>query len=233
VGGAEPGQPVPTCPEWTLRYLVEHVGRAHRWATEIVERRSIEAPPQPEVPGDLNVATWATWLVDGAERLVDAVTRSGAGVAVWTPCGLVRPDFWLRRMLHDTSVHHADAVLTVGGSDTYALPSDLAADAIDEGLDLMSAPGAVSFRPAFAELRGQGETLLLRPTENDVEGWLITRTPSGFTWEHRRDGGDAILHGNVVDLLLVMTRRLPLEDPQVEVIGQRGLFEHWLANTPL
>ncbi|MGH3211476.1 MAG: maleylpyruvate isomerase N-terminal domain-containing protein, partial [Trebonia sp.] len=24
--------PIPTCPEWTLKQLATHVGRAHRWA---------------------------------------------------------------------------------------------------------------------------------------------------------------------------------------------------------
>ena len=32
--------PIPTCPEWTLRQLVTHVGRAHRWAAEITRTRS-------------------------------------------------------------------------------------------------------------------------------------------------------------------------------------------------
>jgi hypothetical protein len=32
--------PIPTCPEWTLRQLVTHVGRAHRRAAEITSTRS-------------------------------------------------------------------------------------------------------------------------------------------------------------------------------------------------
>ena len=28
--------PVPTCPEWTVRQLVEHLGGVHRWATMII-----------------------------------------------------------------------------------------------------------------------------------------------------------------------------------------------------
>jgi uncharacterized protein (TIGR03083 family) len=233
VEGAEPGRQVPTCPEWPLRNLVEHVGQAHRWATELIERRSTEILPLPEVPGDLDAARWSGWLIEGAEQLVDTVERAHADVTVWTPVGPGKPVFWLRRMLHDTSVHHADGALTVGAGDAYTLAPDLAADAIDEGMELMSAPGAVSFQPALAELCGQGETLLLRPMESNLEGWLITRTPSGITWERRDDGGDAVLRGRAVDLVLVMTRRISLDDSRVEVTGDRGLFEHWLANTPL
>lgn len=31
--------PVPTCPDWTVTTLVEHVGQTHHWVLEIVERR--------------------------------------------------------------------------------------------------------------------------------------------------------------------------------------------------
>ncbi len=44
------GLPIPTCPEWTLRQLVTHVGRAHRWAAEITRTRSDRLIPFREVP---------------------------------------------------------------------------------------------------------------------------------------------------------------------------------------
>ena len=31
---------IPTCPDWNLRQLVTHVGRAHRWAATIVTGRT-------------------------------------------------------------------------------------------------------------------------------------------------------------------------------------------------
>jgi len=40
VDGAELTLQVPTCPDWTLRQLATHVGRAQRWAAEIVSTRS-------------------------------------------------------------------------------------------------------------------------------------------------------------------------------------------------
>ena len=36
---------IPTCPEWSLRQLVTHVGRAHRWAAQIVATRATGAIP--------------------------------------------------------------------------------------------------------------------------------------------------------------------------------------------
>ncbi|HUZ51306.1 MAG TPA: maleylpyruvate isomerase N-terminal domain-containing protein [Streptosporangiaceae bacterium] len=44
--------PIPACPDWTLRQLATHVGRAHWWATEIVATRSasLRARPRPAGP---------------------------------------------------------------------------------------------------------------------------------------------------------------------------------------
>ena len=50
VDGADLTMPIPTCPEWTLRQLATHVGRAHRWAAAIVGTRSAEFIPFRSVP---------------------------------------------------------------------------------------------------------------------------------------------------------------------------------------
>ena len=40
VAGADPDGTVPTCPEWTVRDLVRHMGGVHRWATGFVRGRT-------------------------------------------------------------------------------------------------------------------------------------------------------------------------------------------------
>ncbi|GAA2449130.1 maleylpyruvate isomerase family mycothiol-dependent enzyme [Actinomadura vinacea] len=227
VAGAEPGHPVPTCPEWTVKDLVEHVGAAQRWSSDLVASRA--AGPESLVPPAVDVppADWASWLREGADRLAEEGLRE-AGTRVWTFLGPRPAAFWLRRILHDTSVHHADAALALGRP--FALADDLAADAISEGLELLSWPGAARQRPALAELRGDGETLCLQPPGGD--GWIITRTPEGIAWERGAPGsGDVVLHARVSDLLLVFSRRLPPDDPRVTVKGDGALLDHWLART--
>jgi uncharacterized protein (TIGR03083 family) len=228
VVGLDPHARVPTCPEWRVRDLVMHIGQAHRWSAELVRTRAAAPVPDPRKTGPGDPQGWAGWLRDGAAELVGAVTDAGPETAVWTFLGERPARFWLRRMLADTSVHHADAALCAGTD--FAIAPELAADAISEGLELLSAAGAAGLKPALAELRGDGQTLHLRP-EEQCAGWLITRTPGGVAWERRTADGDAVIAGAVRDLLLVFARRLAPDDGRITISGDRPLVDHWLAHT--
>ncbi|GAB2767971.1 maleylpyruvate isomerase family mycothiol-dependent enzyme [Amycolatopsis magusensis] len=223
--GGDPATRVPTCPEWRLRDLVGHIGQAHRWAAGMVRTREPAAVPDPleaDPPAD-----WTRWLTEGATELADAVRTTGADTTVTTLLGPGPAVFWLRRMLHDTVVHHADATLTTGRT-TFEIAPDVATDALDEGLGLMSTPGAEKVKPGLAELAGNGEKLLLRA---ETTGWLITRTPSGPTCSRAVGDADVTVEGSERDLLLVVTRRLSPD--QLTVTGDRALLDHWLSRTAL
>ncbi len=142
--------PIPTCPEWTLRQLVTHVGRAHRWAAEITRTRSDAFIPFREVPdGKLpdDRAEQRAWLHAGAARLVDAVREAGSDL-VWSFTGPTPAGFWIRRMAHETLVHRADAQLAAGAEPEPVIEAEIAADAIDEWLMLVTGgPGAGRMRP--------------------------------------------------------------------------------------
>ncbi|WP_410588388.1 maleylpyruvate isomerase family mycothiol-dependent enzyme [Amycolatopsis sp. lyj-23] len=223
VENADPEAKVPTCPEWPLRVLVGHIGQAHRWSASIVRDGPSPVPdPFDADPGE--PGQWPGWLEQGAKDLEDAVEAAG-DTPVWTFFGPQPARFWLRRMLHDTTVHHADAALATGK--TFTVAPDFAADAISEWLDVLSDPGTANLKPAFAELRGTGQTLLLDPA--DGPGWLITRTPDGVRWDRGTATADVTLAGPVADLLLVLTRRLPAD--RVAITGDAALAEHWLART--
>lgn len=133
VDGAQLGQTVPSCPEWSLRRLVEHVGQAHRSAAALVARRAggpeaaSDSRGQP-MPGSEGVPDG--WLTQGAAELVVAVREVGPEYPMWTFAGPHRAAFWLRRMAHETAVHRADAALNLGAP--FVLETDLAADAVTE-----------------------------------------------------------------------------------------------------
>lgn len=231
VAEADETLPIPTCPDWTLRQLTTHVGRAQRWAAEIVARRSAQAVPLREVPdGRLpdDPAARPDWLTAGAARLTESV-RAGGSDLVWTLTGGGPASFWGRRMAHETGIHSADAVLAAGRG--YDSPADLAADGISEFLGFRAlVPGDVA-QPLPAE----GQTLHLHATDPGLDGglgeWLVTRTADGLSVRAGHAKADVAVRGPAATLHLVIMRRLPVTSPGVEVLGDAALFDYWLAHT--
>ena len=66
--------PVPTCPDWTVRQLVEHLGGVHRWAAAIVTRgllQDLPAAEQTAFAAPKDRGTLLPWFRDrraGADR---------------------------------------------------------------------------------------------------------------------------------------------------------------------
>jgi uncharacterized protein (TIGR03083 family) len=226
--------PIPTCPEWTLRQLVTHVGRAHRWAGEITRTRSDVPIPFREVPdGKLPAdrAEQCAWLRAGAARLVDAVREAGSDL-VWTFTGPAPAGFWIRRMTHETLVHRADAQLAAGAEPEPAIDAEVAADAIDEWLMLLTRGRGNVGEPAKA--LPAGASLHVHATDEGLDGrgeWLIRHDAGGLAVEPGHGKGDAALAGPAVSLLLVLLRRRPVSDPAVTVHGDSTVVDGWLAST--
>jgi uncharacterized protein (TIGR03083 family) len=201
---------VETCPEWTLRDLVTHVGTGHRLAAGIIEERRdrpaeyrlVHAPDEPD--------EWPTWLADGARRLNAAVDDLGFDATVWTWQPKAQTaGFWQRRMLHDLIVHRFDA------DPAGDLAPDLAADGI---ADLLLALGY------FPRFKGDGESL--RFTATDLgRSWHVRLTNGGLDWELAENRADAIIKAPAKELLLIMNRRLEPTD----VEGDRALWQRWRA----
>jgi uncharacterized protein (TIGR03083 family) len=227
--------PVPTCPDWTLRQLATHVGRAHRWAAEITRTRSAEAIGFRQVPDGRfpdDTAEQDVWLRTGAQRLVGAVREAGRDV-VWSFTGLVPAGFWLRRMAHETLVHLADAQLAAGQDPEPGIVPALAADAIDEWLRLMSGPLGGDSDPR-ADALAAGAALHVHATDDGLDGqgeWLVRHGPDGVTVESGHGKADAALSGPAGSLLLVLMRRRPATAPEVTVSGDASVLSGWLDRT--
>lgn len=230
IRGADPATPVPTCPGWTLQQLFRHVGRGHRWAAQIIAERSGEPPDPREVPHgkppeDVDAAI--QWLDDGAQLVLDAVDRVGTGTRVWTFIGARPAGWWIRRRVHEATVHRADAVLALGGD--YDLTAELAADTVTEWIDLVT-----QLRAQPAPLR-RGLTLHLHATDDGLGPtgeWTITHDEDGLRWSHDHTKGEAALRGSATDLLLALTRRRATGDSRIEVFGDADVWTSWLNQTP-
>jgi hypothetical protein len=99
---------------------------------------------------------------------------------------------------------------------------------------MICSPKALEYRPELAELRGDGQLLHLHSTDEglgEAGEWIVRRTPSGPVWEHGHAKGDVAVRGPVVSLLLVLLRRVPPTDAQVQVLGDPKVLRYWLERT--
>ena len=236
VAAADWALPVPTCPDWTLRQLTTHVGRAHRWAAEIVSTKAAEPIPFRQVPdGRLpdDASQRPDWLRVGAARLV-GVLAAANDEPVWTHLGSGPASYWARRMTHETAVHRADAEIAVGRRPEIS--PQVAADGIDEFLCLVTDTGDAD---GFGRLltQWQGHSLHIHSTDQGpADGgpaweWTILREPPGVRVERGHAKAQAAIRGPASALLLVLMRRLPADDPAVEVLGDRAVLDTWLDAT--
>ncbi len=226
--------PVPTCPGWTLTQLMRHVGRGDRWAAQIVrdrldhflDPRSVEGGKPPPDPADA-----VSWLHGGAQRLVDAVELSGVETPVWTFLGTRPANWWIRRRLHETAVHRADAAIATGSE--FTLDANIAADAITEWLERVAIQAGGEGAPLPLE---DGNTLHLHATDpglGDGGEWTVGVDGGGITWSHEHGRGSAALRGGATELLLAIVRRVPVADTGIELFGEDAVWQNWLDRTPL
>jgi uncharacterized protein (TIGR03083 family) len=227
-------RPVPTCPGWSLQQLFRHVGRGDRWAAQIVrdrledflDPRSVEGGKPPPDPADA-----ISWLHGGAQRLVDAVEFSGVQTPVWTFLGPRPANWWVRRRLHETAVHRADAAIAVGSA--FALQADIAADGITEWFERVAIQSASEGAPLPLE---DGSTLHLHATDpglGEAGEWTVGVEGGKIAWSHEHGKGSAALRGGATELLLAVLRRVPLADTGIELYGDERVWQNWLDRTPL
>lgn len=219
---------VPSCPGWTVENLVTHTGLIHRWATSIVVTEADSRPPLPEAESPWSSADGlAAWLSAGAAPLLSALHAAGPVTPVWTWGPGRTSGWWARRILHETTVHRADAQLSAG--DDPVIDPVVAADGIDEFL--FNLPSARRPYRHLAELPTEA-SLHLHATDADGE-WVIRFTDSGIAWERGHEKATAAVRGPVTSLLLFTYGRIPAADPRLAVFGEESLPALWQEKTAL
>jgi uncharacterized protein (TIGR03083 family) len=236
---AGPDTVVPTTPEWTITDLVAHVGQTQHWVAEIIERR-ITDPTQ--LPTEMAVLPtdpreWQAWLAESAQRVASACSEDALDAPVFNAAGDERSGtrFWMSSVLNETVVHGFDAAYA---ADRPAdIDADVAAALVSNHLAMLTSPTWEMQRPESAHaIRGTGQTLQWLATDigDDAGAWFVERRPDGATWQPGTQQADVTVSGTARSLLLVLTRRLPLTDPEatnISVDGDIDLAQHWLDNT--
>lgn len=241
VGAADPGAPVPSCPDWDVDDLLWHAGGEVQdfWAWVIANRP--EAPDAYEEPARPADRDGLLRVLDHAhEELMLRLRNADPADAAWSWAGdpaLHTVGFTMRRQAHEMLIHRVDAELTVG--DPTPLDTGLAADGVLEALDWMygGLPRWASFAPG-------GGTVAVHMTDTGHRvlvtlGRITGRNPhDGADIDqphlrvidraaHGHGGADAVIAGTAQDLDLWLWHRGPAHPVAME--GGEGVIDQLTA----
>jgi uncharacterized protein (TIGR03083 family) len=212
---------VPTCPEWTLRDLIEHTGNVHRWQTEAARVDAGEFPDMSGETGPADGQSLADWFQEGVDRAVATMSKVEPDAPRWTwakgPGDVAQ--WYFRRIAQETLVHRIDAELAAGVDVTDVDPA-FAADGIAEMCD-MFIPLATG-----QAIGGNGQSLHLHATDVESE-WLLTFHADRVDAVPGHAKGDAAIRGTARDLLLQVWGRDALGE--LETFGDEAVIATFRA----
>lgn len=229
---------VPTCPEWALMDLAEHVGVGRRaWAATVAAGpgASGKAAPADPTPPPHDRGALVEWLAESTRLLLDALAEAGPDRGCWTwwddsqspsTCGAVA-----RHQLQEVSVHTYDAELTVHG--TASLPTEVALDGVEEFLATCNAttspwphdPATVDYVVA----EGRAWRLFLSG-DGARAGRLAAPAGQGAPQEAGDVSGHVEAHAPASDVVLFMYGRRSVEEMPVD--GDVEVFDQLIAWEP-
>lgn len=227
---ADPDTAIPTCPGWSMLQLLRHVGRGDRWAAHIIQTNAgadldPRTVPEGRPPDDTDGARH--WLRTSPVLLLDVIGHVGPEQTVATLVGPRPASWWVRRRLHEATVHRADAALATG--QPYHLAPDLAVDGIEEWLERLAVELPASPMLALEDTKSIGLT-----APDAGASWTIRGVKNGIEWNRTASdrAADVCLTANAADLFLALVRRRPAPGG-VHIEGDHALWTTWLAGTPL
>ncbi|MDF9811881.1 maleylpyruvate isomerase family mycothiol-dependent enzyme [Streptomyces sp. SPB162] len=218
--------PVPTCPDWRVRDLVQHTGTVHRWATGfVVEGREQPAPIGGKVPDD---SALLDWYREAHADLVAALTAAPVDLRCWHFLAAPSPlEFWARRQAHETAVHRVDAEAALG-TDPSPATTDFAADGVDELL------AGFHTRPRSKVRSELPRTLRVQAVDTPAGtgDWLVHLSQKAPRVERGAPGAaDCTVSGPAADLYLALWNRGPYDG--LDVSGDTKLLELWRRASPI
>lgn len=134
-----PDRSVPTCPDWSTDDLLWHLAEV-QWFWGTIVSQNVDEPdalkhPQRPEGRDATLAAF-----DDASRALQETLRATPAEDprwMWTADEALHTAGYIRRrQAHEALIHRVDAELTAG-SEVSAIDTDVAADGIDEVVDVM------------------------------------------------------------------------------------------------
>jgi uncharacterized protein (TIGR03083 family) len=209
---------VPSCPQWRVLGLLQHVTKIHHWATAIisgVERSKLTFEPPAE---DEIYAVFAA----GCGALLAALRSAPDNLQAWTMFPSTSPRlFWARRQAHETTIHRVDAELAADFGVTE-IATEFAKDGLDELLC-----GMIGARISAVDLP-RSFTMTVTPLDANA-AWTVTASPQQIRCEPlARDFSDLNVFGLAADLYRWAWHRAG--DDEVALRGDMSVADTWRSH---
>ena len=166
------------------------------------------------------------WFRSGTASLLEQLSSAPADDECWSwfQPGR-RVGWWARRMALEAVVHRSDADAAQGKE--LSVASDVAADGIDEYLDVfVAASRAAHGAPA-------GPTMSFECTDRSERWWLDLSGPGERTVSRESRDASVRICGPADQLLLIIWGRVPASDATgVEVFDDVGGLDRWSELVP-
>ena len=209
---------VPSCPHWSLRDLLVHLGRVYSFYAEMTRTGSEKPFPFSDIPAP-EINTEIAWIQQAFEDFRSVVGIREPDEFAWsfTPNKTVA---WVnRRALHETLIHRFDVELSVG--DVSAVDPGVASDCVDEFLESFFLGRASDAEKPLGSVH-------LHCTDVDGE-WIIESVGGEFVMRREHAKGDVAVRGKAVDLAQLLWRRLPLSSGRFEIFGDAAVADTFCA----
>ena len=208
---------VPSCPDWTVADLVDHMAEVVDFWGAIASGRAPTPDDyvRPTTPGPDELVGWYLDLLDGA---IAELAEVDPATSRWNWTGDDQNAGWIiRRMANETAVHAWDGEAAVGAPQPIRQP--IALDGVDEFFDV--------FAPLWADkLDGPVSTIHLHATDGPGE-WVATVGAGALRVERVHAKGDVAVRGTASDLVLMLWNRV---DPGgLELHGDRSGLDRFLG----
>ncbi len=208
---------VPSCPDWQVRDLVQHLGVVQRFHT-LHGTRGVTDPPtgRPEVhQGD---AGMLEWFAEGTHLLLEALASLPHDAPAWNWAGRTPQvvGFWPRRMALEAAAHRwdcenacTDQAASARGAtaDVDGTDQAVAVDGIDEVLTV-HLPADRADEPGT-----ETGVVHVRLTDGDARWTIALGKDSAVQTEKTPD---AVLEGTASEVFLALWGRVPLASLSVE-----------------
>ncbi|HEY2673983.1 MAG TPA: maleylpyruvate isomerase family mycothiol-dependent enzyme [Rugosimonospora sp.] len=199
---------VPGCPGWSLAELAAHLGGIHRWARAAVTEGR---PGNSRTHAPLGRQQLVAWFADGAAQLQQTLRDAGPDAPCWTMSPPSAARYWMRRQAHETAMHRWDAQASQG----IAGPLDpvLAGDGVAEVVEM--------FFPRQVRL-GRQQPLPHSLRIEIADGTAHVLAGDGLGPDAARQPCEATVSGPAEALLLLLWKRITIDDPRLTLTGARA-----------